>query len=93
MKAPHIEQPLSVQSSDPTRKRTAPYLDAELGAIRTRPDHRVENLESGPYVRPAVRDGLARVLDAGAPEPWDYESPDGPVGAIVAGMLGTGQWA
>jgi hypothetical protein len=91
--AGHIEQPLSVQSSDPTRKRTAPYLDAEQGVIRTGPYHHVENLESAPYVRPAMRAGLARVLDDGELAPWDYESPDGPVGAIVAGMLGTGQWS
>jgi hypothetical protein len=91
--AGRIEQPVSKQSSDPTRKRIAPYLDRELGAIRTRPRQQIENLESAPYLRPSVRAGLARVLDDSEPEPWDYESPDGPVGAIVAGMLGTGQWA
>jgi hypothetical protein len=62
--------------------------------IRTRPYHTADTLESKPYVRGSERAELAAVLGETRAEHFDhYESPDGPIGAVLYGMLGTGQWA
>jgi hypothetical protein len=92
--AGRVYQPPSRQRSDPTRKRTEPYFDPELGVIRTHPHDQAANLVSAPYQRKGVKAAFAVVVgEEPDDEQWAYQSPDGPVGAVVAGMLGTGQWA
>jgi hypothetical protein len=81
-------------SSDPAHKRHSPYLDPDLGVIRTRPHRHADGLESRPYVRSSARAELAAILGEVRPERFDeYDSPDGPIGSVLYGMLGTGQWA
>ena len=91
-----------VQSSDPRTKRDGLYYDPRLGVLRTRPYAEVEELESCPYLRMEERRELADLLwDAEGRigkerirmEREDFDTPDGPAGAIFYGQLGTGQWA
>lgn len=82
------------QSSDPELKRCDPYVDTS-GVLRSRPWEHADSLSSKSYPDPTVTKDHREMLGIEEVESFveDYESADGPIGAILYGMIGSGQWA